>query len=61
MIRRLDELQSAAGLRQRLRDCGIPREALPELARLAEQEWTGEFNPRPVDEEEFLRLYEAAF
>jgi alcohol dehydrogenase len=61
MIQRLEELLSAAGVRRRLRDCGIPREALPELARLAEQEWTGEFNPRPVNEESFLELYEAAF
>jgi alcohol dehydrogenase len=61
IIQRLKELQSAASLRLRLRDYGIPREALPELARLAEQEWTGQFNPRQVNEDEFLQLYEAAF
>jgi len=50
-----------AGLPLRLRDCGINHGALPALAREASDQWTGRFNPRPVGEEDFLRLYEGAF
>ena len=46
----------------RLRDCAIPREALPELARQAMgQQRLLQNNPRPVDEADALAIYEAAW
>ena len=39
----------AADLGGTLRDCGVSVDALPELAELAAQQWTGTFNPRPFD------------
>jgi len=41
--------------------CGVPPELIPELAADAARQWTGRFNPRPVSETEFTRLYRDAF
>ncbi len=50
-----------AGLASCLSDCGIERRQLPRLAEDAAKQWTGTFNPRPVDEASLLELYEKAF
>jgi alcohol dehydrogenase len=53
---------SAAGeLPPRLRDHGVPSDALAALAADAATQWTGGFNPRPVSEGDFVKLYEAAW
>ncbi len=52
---------ASAGLQVRLQALGIPREDLPELAQQAVTQWTGRFNPRPVDEASLLELYEQAW
>jgi len=60
LARRVEALRDAAGLGNRLRALGVEKGSLDELAKLATAEWTGGFNPRPVSEEDFLGLYEAA-
>ncbi len=50
-----------AQLASRLADVGIDREQLPMLAADAARQWTGKFNPRPVEEPQFLALYEQAY
>ncbi len=55
------QLVERAGLVLRLRDLGIDRDRLTTLADQAAQQWTGNFNPRKVDQESLLRLYKAAF
>jgi alcohol dehydrogenase len=58
----LTSLLVKSGLPTRLRDAAsIPRDALPTLATQAVQQWTGTFNPRPVDENSLLELYETAY
>ncbi len=49
------------GLLGRLRECGVEREALPDLAKDAAGQWTGEFNPVALSEEDFLELYQFAY
>lgn len=44
-----------------LQEAGVSREDLPGLAVLAAQQWTGQFNPRPVKESSFLELYQCAY
>ena len=61
LAERVSELRGAAGLPGRLRDLEVGEELLPELARGAAAQKTGEFNPRPVGEAELLELYRAAF
>jgi alcohol dehydrogenase len=58
---RLDELARAGGLPRTLRDLGVERSALAELASQAVLEWTGTFNPRPFDEAAALHLYRNAY
>ena len=57
----LAELVAMAGLAGRISECGVPREVLPKLAADAARQWTGTFNPRPVDEASLLKLYELAY
>ena len=57
---RLEDLASAAGLAMTLGDSGVETDALPELAAMAAQQWTGSFNPRPFDQHGALEIYRAA-
>lgn len=50
-----------AGLPERLRDYGVGREYLGELAEDASSQWTAGFNPRPVGRAELVELYELAY
>ncbi len=57
----LEKLCATAGLPRRLADCQVAENDLPTMARAAAGQWTGTFNPLPLQEADFLRLYEAAF
>ncbi len=54
-------LLAKAGLAERLSQCGVPRESLGKLAQDAVGQWTGTFNPRPLQAESLEELYEQAF
>ncbi len=58
---RLDGLAFAAGLPRSLREAGVPEEELPRLAEEAAQQWTGSFNPRPLDAVGALEIYQCAY
>jgi len=58
---RLAELAAAANLTCRLRDLGVPDEALPSLAEEAATQWTGRFNPRPFGTAAALEIYQSAY
>jgi alcohol dehydrogenase len=57
----LGQLISRSGMPTNLAQCGVARAMLPQMAEDAAKQWTGTFNPRPVDESSLLELYEAAF
>lgn len=61
LARRLEELRAAGGLPERLESVGVVRSQLKNLATDAAEQWTARFNPRPVDAEELLRIYELAY
>jgi alcohol dehydrogenase class IV len=62
LIERMEELVIASGLSPRLRDHGIGRDEAPMLARESmKQTRLLVNNPRPIDEEDARRLYEAAW
>jgi alcohol dehydrogenase len=61
LANRLTSFLEQAQLPLRLRDHGIPESSFSELAALAVQEWTAGFNPRPIVEDDMLRLYQEAF
>jgi len=61
LAERLEELAGAGGLPSTLQSLNIPREDLPILAENATREWTGTFNPRPLDVSSARLLYERAY
>lgn len=61
LAQRLETLRTAGGLAAGLQEREVPRDALGSLAKLATEEWTGGFNPRPVTESDFADLYERAY
>ena len=61
LVARLDGLLNLAGIPQSLGDCGVKRSDIKMLAVEAAKQWTAGFNPRPVTESDFVKLYEAAF
>lgn len=60
LARRLEDFAIAGHLSVTLSDVGVPAEAIPELAQLAAQQWTGTFNPRPFDAKGAEEIYRAA-
>jgi alcohol dehydrogenase len=56
----LERFARTSGLGGNLRAHGAQEADLPELASLATQQWTGTFNPRPLDADAALELYRAA-
>jgi len=58
---RLEELAQAGGLPRTLQSLNVPREDLALLSENATKEWTGTFNPRPLDALAALALYERAY
>jgi alcohol dehydrogenase len=57
----VERVREHAGLAQRLSECGVERDRLPQLAAEAAKQWTGTFNPRDVTETDWLTLYEQAW
>jgi len=60
LLERLHALLDLAGMPASLADCGVESAALPDLAGEAARQWTAGFNPRLVNERDFVRLYERA-
>jgi alcohol dehydrogenase len=58
---RLSDLAAAAGLPGRLSAVNVPERDLPGLAEEAAIQWTGRFNPRPLDARGAQELYRAAW
>ena len=61
LLERIRQFQQAASLPQRLRDCSVDKTALPDLAKDAAVQWTGNHNPRPLTRNDFLSFYEETF
>jgi alcohol dehydrogenase class IV len=61
LAKRLEELTEAGGLRTNLRSAGISESELPELAADAAEQWTGTFNPRPLDIQGAIEIYRCAY
>jgi alcohol dehydrogenase len=49
------------GLPTSLKECHVQADLIPAMAEEAAKQWTGTFNPRPVDVNSFRELYECAF
>ncbi len=58
LARRIEATRTRIGLPTSLTQLGISRDDLPRLAEAATREWTGTFNPRPLEADDFHALYE---
>jgi alcohol dehydrogenase len=56
----VSRLAAQAGLASRLSERGVVEDKLPELAADAAKQWTGAFNPRSVEADDWWSLYQAA-
>jgi alcohol dehydrogenase len=60
LVSRIESLLSLAKMPKRLRDSGVTESIIPQLASEAAQQWTANFNPRPVTAADFEQLFRAA-
>jgi len=60
LIERIELLLKLSRMPRSLNGPG-DRKKIPLLAREAARQWTATFNPRPVSENDFVKIYEAAF
>jgi alcohol dehydrogenase len=60
LARRLEDLAGAGGLAMTLSESGVPETDLAALSGDAAQQWTGTFNPRPLDASGAMEIYRAA-
>jgi alcohol dehydrogenase len=58
---RVSTMLQIASIPTTLKDHNIPKDRLPHLAHLASQQWTAQFNPRPLTEFDLLAIYQAAY
>ncbi|WP_166824773.1 iron-containing alcohol dehydrogenase [Thalassoroseus pseudoceratinae] len=56
----LTEIIASSGQPTDLKACGVSADLIPVMAREAAQQWTGNFNPRPVDATNLEELYRCA-
>jgi alcohol dehydrogenase len=61
LARHLEALMATVDLPGSLAECGVGEDAIPALAHAAVDQWTAQFNPRPLSLEDFEALYRAAF
>lgn len=61
LVNRIEWLLNQAGIPRSIADCGVDRDSIPVLAEEAAKQWTASFNPRPMDKDDFVRLYRDAF
>ena len=60
LARRLEDLALTGNLALTLSDAGVDADAIPDLAALAAEQWTGSFNPRPFNATGAADIYRAA-
>ncbi|MSR30190.1 MAG: iron-containing alcohol dehydrogenase [Gemmataceae bacterium] len=56
----MEQFQRASGLPGNLNECKVAPGILNVLAEEASQQWTAQFNPRPADQKDLLKIYQAA-
>lgn len=61
LIERVEFLLGLADMHYSLEELQVPREMIPTLASEAAAQWTAQFNPRAVDVDDFVHLYQSAY
>ncbi|WP_437227839.1 iron-containing alcohol dehydrogenase [Planctomicrobium sp. SH661] len=61
LVEKLISLVDRCGQPTTLKDCDVDEARLPLLASEAAAQWTAQFNPRPVNENDLLEIYQCAY
>ena len=61
LVQEIRRFQTLANLPIQLREVGVPESDLNDLAVEASKQWTGTFNPVPVNRQILNQLYESAY
>lgn len=61
LLAHLQSLLEVAGMPKSLKDCGVKEEMIPAMAKEAAQQWTANFNPRPITANDFENLYRSTY
>lgn len=61
LAQRIEHFVRIAGLKTRVSDLGVSEDTLKQLAAEAAEQWTGTFNPVPLDHDNLHSLYEDAY
>ena len=61
LIKQISKLLKKAGLPLSLQEHGFSREEIPSLAAEAAGQWTAQFNPRAITDDQFEKLYDKIF
>ena len=56
----LREMTRRTGMPTTLKECGVEAGLIPTMAQEAAEQWTGKFNPRPIEADQFEELYRCA-
>jgi alcohol dehydrogenase len=59
-VNALTDLVRSCGQPTSLEECGVDKTLLPQMAAEAAEQWTAQFNPRPVDQQSLLEIYRCA-
>jgi len=59
LLNRIDELLTIASIPRRLFEHQVDEDTIPTLAEQAADQWTAQFNPRPVTADDFTMLYKS--
>ena len=61
LVAEIEAFLDLAKMPRALSDCGVQQKDLSMLAAEAAKQWTANFNPRTVSEQDFLALFETAY
>ena len=61
LARQVETIHWCTGLPRTLRLAGVDESILPALAQSATEQWTAQFNPRPLTANDFEELYRCAY
>jgi alcohol dehydrogenase len=61
LVHHLIHLVERSGQPTNLKDCGVDESLLPQMAAEASEQWTAQFNPRPVTSDSLLEIYQCAY
>lgn len=61
LVQQIEKTLDTVSLSRSLEELNIKRDAIPALAQQAAEQWTGKYNPRQADVDDYIVIYEQAY